>query len=78
MLTCSSGTCTEPAVEALALRGQPGHVHDCARHAAQLREWCDVTASSPIVDGHCPAIRCTGNHYIGVGMPTPLDPKENP
>lgn len=71
-LRCCSGTCAEPAVEAIAFRGQPGHIHDCAHHAAQVREWCDITASAAIVDGICPATNCTGNRPIGVGTPTPL------
>lgn len=71
-LRCCSGTCTEPAVEALAFRDQPGHIHDCAKHAAIVREFCDVIISAPIVDGDCPATNCTGNRPIGVGKPTPL------
>lgn len=72
-LNCSSEGCPRPAVEALTLRDQPGHVHDCAEHAAVLREWCDVTYSAPIPDGNCPARNCTGNIPIGIGIPTPLE-----
>lgn len=43
-VVCSSDGCEAAAVEVLVLRGQPGHVHDCARHAALVREWCDVVA----------------------------------
>lgn len=72
-LPCCSGSCREPAVEALQFRGQPGHVHDCGRCAAITREFCDVVASAEIVDGHCPAPYCTGNTVIGVATPTPLE-----
>lgn len=72
-LDCSSMNCLEEASEALTLRGQAGHVHDCAKHAAGLREWCDVTFSAPIVEGVCPAVGCTGNRAIAIGYPTPLE-----
>lgn len=72
-LTCSADDCERPAVETLFLRDQPGHVHDCAEHAHDVREWCDVVASGPIVDDACPAKTCTGNAYIWHGAPTPLE-----
>jgi hypothetical protein len=73
-LMCSSEGCTKPAVETLFLRDQPGHVHDCAEHAHDVREWCDVIASEPIVGGrYCLAKVCTGNDYIGIWQPTPLE-----
>jgi hypothetical protein len=72
-LTCSSEGCERRAVETLFLRDQPGHVHDCAEHAHDLREWCDVIASASITGGRCLAKVCTGNDYIWFGPPTPLE-----
>jgi hypothetical protein len=73
VLTCGSEGCDKPAVEALFLRNQIGHTHDCAEHAHDVREWCDVIDSGPIVDNVCPAKVCTGNVYIWFGQPTPLE-----
>lgn len=73
ILTCSSGGCEREAVEMLVLRGQYGHVHDCPEHAHDLREWCDVVTSGPIVDNVCPAAACTGNRHLWHYQPTPLE-----
>lgn len=70
-VTCSSEGCDDPAVEVLWLRDLPGHVHDCARHAHDVREWCDVVLSRPIIDGRCSAVWCTVKP-IATAMPTPL------
>lgn len=75
-LTCSSEGCNLPAVEALFLRDQPGHVHDCVAHAHDVREWCDVVASGPIEGNVCPARICTGNHHLWTAEPTPLTPTD--
>lgn len=71
-LTCSAEGCEKPAVETLFLRDQIGHVHDCAKDAATVREWCDVVHSAPLLDGECLAVFCTGNEAIWTGQPTPL------
>jgi len=71
-LICSADGCDAPATETLFLRGQTGHVHDCPADAAIVREWCDVTSSSPIVDGVCAAAVCTGDRQIWFGQPAPL------
>jgi hypothetical protein len=72
VLTCSAEGCESTATETLFLRGQVGHVHDCARDAAILREWCDVIHGEPMVDGECLAVVCTGNESVSFGQPTPL------
>lgn len=54
---CDSQGCNDVAVEVLMFRDQPGHVHDCAAHAHDLREFCDVTWSAPLV-GECPVRGC--------------------
>ena len=74
-LTCSAEGCEKPAVETLFLRDQVGHVHDCAQDAAVLREWCDVIHGEPLMDGECLAAACTGNDWIWVGLPVPLNPE---
>lgn len=72
-LRCSSEGCDAPATETLFLRDQVGHVHDCPQHAHDVREWCDVVHSAPIIDGEClAAVFCTSNDPIWTGMPTPL------
>lgn len=71
-LPCDSVDCDQPAVEAFAFRGIPGHVHDCPEHAAILREFCDVSVSAPLVDGACPVPGCLDGPYLGVAVPTPL------
>jgi len=76
VLICSADGCEQLATETLFLRDQIGHTHDCPQDAAVVREWCDVTSSTPIIDGKCQAKTCTGNDYIWLGQPTPLDPKE--
>lgn len=70
-LPCSSLRCDQPAAEALSFRGQIAHVHDCTKHAAQVREWCDVTASAPIHNGCCPVPGCA-DAPTWIGKPTPL------
>lgn len=70
-LPCSSLRCDKPAAEVLSFRGQIAHVHDCTQHAALVREWCDVTASAPIINGRCPVPGCA-DAPIWVGKPTPL------
>jgi len=45
---CSDHGCTQRAMVAMAFRNQPGHVHECAQHEAELREWCDVTEVAPL------------------------------
>lgn len=72
-LPCSSEGCPNPAVEMLGFRDQDGHVHDCASHAAQLREWCDVTHSAPIRHGRCPLTDCAATG-TWVATPTRLEP----
>jgi hypothetical protein len=72
LLRCSSEGCQAVATETLYLRNQVGHVHDCPEHAHDVREWCDVVRSSPIVDGLCMASACTGNRAIYSAPPTPL------
>lgn len=65
-VVCSSDECDAPAVEVLVLRDQPGHVHDCAAHAAEVREWCDVVESYPMpcaLGADCPAL------YVAQPMP---------
>lgn len=69
---CSSEGCDEPPVEALFLRDQVGHVHDCREHSHLLREWCDVVGSRPIVDGECSIEGCTGDVWIAFAPPAPL------
>lgn len=61
------------ATEVLFLRNQPGHVHDCPQHAHDLREFCDVVSSAPVVDGECTAEWCT-SEPIAVAEPKPLVP----
>lgn len=63
---CSAESCVAAAVEVLVLRGQPGHVHDCSRHAAEVREWCDVVESHPMP---C-LLACTPALYVA--EPTPF------
>ncbi|MEV4096949.1 hypothetical protein [Streptosporangium saharense] len=48
---CSSKDCPHPAAYTITFRNQPGHVHDCISHTADLREWTDVTK---IVELPCP------------------------
>lgn len=72
-LACSSEGCDRIAVEMLILMGMPGHVHDCAEHAHDVREWCDVIASAPIENNVCPARYCTGNEHLYIAAPTPLE-----
>lgn len=65
-VVCSSDDCDAAAVEVLVLRDQPGHVHDCAAHAAVVREWCDVVESYPMpcaLGADCPAL------YVAQPMP---------
>lgn len=73
-LRCSAEECDRIATETLYLRNQPGHVHDCPEHAHDVREFCDVVHSSPIDDGECLAVVCTGGDWIWSGAPTPLAP----
>jgi gamma-glutamylcysteine synthetase len=68
---CSTHGCPEPPTTWLKFRGQDGHVHDCARDAWALREFCDVTESGPITDGECPVADCT-THVTAIRAPTPL------
>lgn len=51
---CGAGDCRRVATEALRFHGMAGHVHNCTEDAAINREWCDVSASMPIVDSKCP------------------------
>lgn len=71
-LRCSSEGCQREATETLFLRAQVGHVHDCPVHAHDLREFCDVIHSAPIIDGECLAVACTGDEWIWFGQPAPL------
>lgn len=67
-VVCSADDCDAAAVEVLVLRDQPGHVHDCSAHAAEVREWCDVVESYPMpcaLGAACPTLY--------VAQPTPLD-----
>lgn len=50
---CSSDGCTDAAVYAVRFHDQAGHVHDCAKHTAELREFCDVAEVVPL-SGGCP------------------------
>lgn len=71
VLICSADGCDDPAVEVLVIRGNIGHVHDCARDAAVVR---DVLRSGRVLpDGSCPEAICTGNNAVWHGDPTPLD-----
>lgn len=71
-IECGSEGCTNVAVAALWLRDQVGHVHDCKRHEALVREHCDVVASKPITPGmKCPALACTPTP-IHTSLPRPL------
>lgn len=45
---CDAHGCTRQAVVALRFHDQPGHVHDCAPCAHDLREFCDVVESHPL------------------------------
>lgn len=74
MLKCCSDGCERVAVEWLRLRDLPGHVHDCPPHAAQVREWCDVTESGRLdPDGTCPVLGCSLIGPIGSAVPTLLE-----
>lgn len=66
---CSWEDCPRRAVVAMRFRNQPGHVHECHAHAAELREWCDVTESAPLP---CPFPHGDGTTWTD--DPTPLDP----
>lgn len=70
VIICSWEGCDQPAAEALVIRGQAGHVHDCRAHSAVLREWCDVQRSAEIAQGVCP-FPCSAAP-IHVSTPTPL------
>lgn len=72
-LQCGSQDCTEPAVVAFWLRDQAGHIHDCRRHEAAVREHCDVVSSKRITPGQpCPALACTPAP-IATAVPTLLE-----
>ena len=73
-LRCSSEGCDKDATETLFLREQVGHVHDCPEHAHDVREFCDVVLSRPILNGECMAAICTHNDWVHISQPTPLDP----
>lgn len=65
---CSWEDCPKRAVIAMRFRNQPGHVHECHAHAAELREWCDVIETAPLP--------CPFDHGDGITWtddPTPLD-----
>jgi len=73
VIRCSSEDCERPATEVLWLRDQPGHVHDCAEHAHDVREWCDVVKSTPLEGDECPTgLGCDGATFIHFSPPTPL------
>lgn len=60
-LDCSADGCPRPAVVAMRFHGQYGHVHECAQHAAELREWNDVAESHPLP---CPWDHGNGETWI--------------
>ncbi|MEW2635967.1 hypothetical protein AB0903_31095 [Streptomyces sp. NPDC048389] len=60
-LDCSWESCPRPAVVAMRFHRQYGHVHECAQHAAVLREWTDVAESVPLP---CPWDHGNGDTWI--------------
>ena len=47
-LPCDWRDCPTPAANAITFTGVAGHVHDCERHTAVLREWTDIYEVIPL------------------------------
>jgi hypothetical protein len=58
---CCWDGCPRTATHAIRFHNQNGHVHDCDRHTAHLREWSDVAEVVPLP---CPFDHGTGNMWI--------------